>query len=63
MGAEEVLNAVQEMFTAEAEAMSLDTMLYGRCLVVITPGGISRVPPEDWHKLAEDIVLPKKTER
>jgi hypothetical protein len=62
MGAKEVIDRMAEMFAADTEAMALDTMLYGRCILEITQNDIRRVPPEEWHKMADDIVLPKKTE-
>lgn len=62
MGAQEVLDAVRKSMEADAEAAALDVMLYGRSVVVMTPDGVHRVPPEDWHTLADGIVLPNKSE-
>lgn len=60
MTAKEALDAIFKLMKDDAEAAARDVMLYGKTLISITPDGLHRVPPEDCHLLASDIVLPKK---
>ncbi len=60
MSAAQIYEAVLDMFEAESKAIARDTMFYGRALVCITPNGVSRVPPEDWHTLADSIVVRRR---
>ncbi len=57
--AKEVYDAVRKSMEADIDAATIDMMVYGRSILCITPDGITRVPPEDWEKLALDF--PKNT--
>lgn len=57
MDANEALAKIRAMLAEDAEAATMDVMLYGRTILCITPDGPRRVPPEDF------CIIPTETRK